>query len=101
MVTLPNRDQHGNIVMAARLVDDDASKFSYEDCVKGWFMLQDITLREYGVVPGFVFVLDTKAASLGHLTKISLTTMKKYYMYIQVWKSHFALMVMVHTNSKL
>jgi hypothetical protein len=84
MATLPNRDQHGNIVMVGRLSDYDASKFSYEDCLTGWFMLQDITLREKGSVPGFVFVIDMKGTSLGHITRISLNSLKKYYMYIQV-----------------
>jgi hypothetical protein len=84
MVMLPNRDQHGNIVMFGSLVDGDSSKFSYEDCVTTWFMLQDITLCEHGAVPGFVFVLDMKRASLGHIAKISLASLKKYYMYIQV-----------------
>jgi hypothetical protein len=84
MVTLPNRDQHGNIVMIGRLVDEDASKFSYEDCVTTWFMLHDITLREHGTVPGFVLVADMKKASLGHIAKVSLSSLKKYYMYIQV-----------------
>jgi hypothetical protein len=111
MVTLPKRDQHGNIVMAGRLVDEDASQFSYEDCLTAWFMLQDVTLRENGAVPGFVFILDTKGASLGHIAKVSLSCLKKYYMYIQVWnnKYHacvtiitsFAVIVMVITNSKL
>jgi hypothetical protein len=70
--------------MAGRLVDEDASKFSYEDLLTAWFMLQDITLRENGAVPGFVFVMDTKGSSLGHLTRISIASLKKYYMYIQV-----------------
>ncbi|GFG36891.1 hypothetical protein Cfor_08697 [Coptotermes formosanus] len=83
MVTLPNRDQHGNIVMAGRLIDGDVSKFCYEDCLTMWYMLQDITLRENGTVPGFTFVLDMKGASLGHIAKISLASLKKYYMYIQ------------------
>jgi hypothetical protein len=81
---MPKRDQHGNIVMAARLVDLDASKFNYEDCLKSWFMLQDVTLLEHGAVPGFVFVIDMKGTSLGHITRMSLSSMKKYYMYIQV-----------------
>jgi len=84
MVTLANRDQHGNIVMVTRLLDEDPSKFSCEDCLTGWFMLQDITLRENGAVPGFVFVVDMKGTTLGHITKISLASLKKYYMYIQV-----------------
>jgi hypothetical protein len=85
MVTLPKRDQHGNIVMAGRLIDDDVSKFSYEHVLNTWFMLQDITLRENGAVPGFVFVVDMKGTSLGHAAKMHLATVKKYYMYIQVW----------------
>ena len=86
---MPNRDQHGNIVMVARLVDEDVSKFSYEDCLAGWFMLQDITLREHGAVPGFVIVFDMKRTTLGHITRISLSSLKKYYMYIQVWNSKY------------
>ena len=52
-------------------------------------MLQDITLRENGAVPGFVFVVDMKGTTLGHITKISLASLKKYYMYIQVWNSKY------------
>jgi hypothetical protein len=55
-------------------------------------------------------VMDTKGSSLGHLTRISIASLKKYYMYIQVWNSKylarvpltpFALMVKVLTNSKI
>jgi hypothetical protein len=111
MVTLPKRDQHGNIVMVGRLTDEDASKFCYEDCVTGWFMVQDIALRENGAVPGLVFIIDAKETSLGHIAKVSLSCLKKYYMYIQVWNNKyrarvtiitpFTLIVMVTTNSKL
>jgi hypothetical protein len=52
-------------------------------------MLQDITLRDHGAVPGFVFVFDMKEANLGHITKVSLASLKKYYMYIQVCSSKY------------
>lgn len=84
MATVLNRDQHGNVVMVGHLVDEDSSKFSYENLLNTWFMLQDITLLEYGTVPGFVFVIDMKGCNIGHATKMHLTTVKKYYMYIQV-----------------
>jgi hypothetical protein len=93
IVVLPKRDQHGNIVMAGRLVDVDASKFNYDDCLKSWFMLQDVTLLEHGAVPGFVFVVDMKGTSLGHITKMSLSSIKKYYMYIQVQSPIFPYVV--------
>jgi hypothetical protein len=70
--------------MAARLTDYDPSKLSVEDCLNGWFMSQDITMRELGTVPGFVFLMDMKGTSMGHIPKISLASLKIYYMYIQV-----------------
>jgi hypothetical protein len=76
--------------MGGRLVDMDASKFNYDDCLKSWFMLQDVTLLEHGAVPGFVFVFDMKGASLGHVTRMSLSSIKKYYMYIQVYSPIFS-----------
>ncbi|XP_021939899.1 alpha-tocopherol transfer protein-like isoform X2 [Zootermopsis nevadensis] len=83
IVAMPKRDQHGNLVMAGRVVDNNVSKFSYEETTKAWFMLQDVILLEEGAIPGFVFVLDASSAGMGHLARTSLSTVKKYYMYIQ------------------
>jgi hypothetical protein len=91
MATLPSRDQHGNVVMALRLTDYDPSKCCVNDIMNGWFMLQDITMREQGAVPGFVFVVDTKGFVLGHIGRINIATLKIYYMYIQVWTDRYFL----------
>jgi hypothetical protein len=87
MVIVPNRDQHGNIVMLGHLADEDASKFSYENVLNTWFMLQDITLWENGTVHGFVFVIDMKGTTLAHAARMHIGTAKKYYTYIQVWSA--------------
>jgi len=87
MMTVPNRDQHGNIVMLGHLANEDASKFSYENALNTWFMLQDITLWEHGAVPGFVFVIDMKGTTLAHAARMHIATVKKYYTYIQVWST--------------
>jgi hypothetical protein len=87
MVTMPNRDQHGNILMLGHLTDEDASKFSYENTLNTWFMLQDITLWEHGTVPGFVFVVDMKGTTFAHAARMHIATVKKYYTYIQVWRA--------------
>jgi hypothetical protein len=84
---MPNRDQHGNVVMLAQLADEDTSKFCYENVLNAWFMLQDIALREQGAVPGFVFVADMKRTTLAHAAKMHIATVKKYYTYIQVWST--------------
>jgi hypothetical protein len=81
---MPNRDQHGNVVMIARVADLDPEKFQYNDSVKTWFMLQDAFLLENGATPGFVILVDSKGCGLRHLTKISIQTIKKYCMYTQV-----------------
>jgi hypothetical protein len=73
--------------MLCRFVDEDASKFSYENILNTWFMLQDVTLLEKGTVPGFVFVVDMKGTTLAHAARVHISTVKKYYMYIQVWNA--------------
>ncbi|KAJ9590017.1 hypothetical protein L9F63_016856 [Diploptera punctata] len=83
IAAMPKRDQHGNVVMLGRLSDTDSAKFSYDNCLNCWFMLMDIKLLEEGAVPGYVFMFDMKGVSLRHVTGISLTTLKKYFMYIQ------------------
>jgi hypothetical protein len=84
LAAMPKRDQHGNLVMVVRLADENASKFSYDDSVKAWFMLQDVTLLENGAVNGIVIITDAKNSSMGHIARISLSSVKKYYLYIQV-----------------
>jgi hypothetical protein len=73
--------------MLGHLADENASKFSYENILNAWFMLQDIVLREHGTVPGFVFAVDMKGTTLAHAARMYLGTVKKYYMYIQVWSA--------------
>jgi hypothetical protein len=82
---MPNRDQHGNVVMIARVADSNPDKFNYNDAVKTWFMLQDVFLLENGTTTGFVILVDSKGFGFGHLTKISIQTIKKYCMYTQVY----------------
>jgi hypothetical protein len=84
IVALPKTDQHGNLIMVAHLVDENASKFSFDDCLKAWFMIQDMILLEHGAVPGIIFIADTKGFTMGHIARINLSSLKKYYMYIQV-----------------
>jgi hypothetical protein len=75
--------------MLGQLADEDASKFSYENVLNAWFMLQDVALREQGAVPGFVFAVDMKRTTLAHAARMHIATVKKYYMYIQVWSAKY------------
>jgi hypothetical protein len=93
---MPKRDQHGNLVMVGRLVDENPSRFSFDECLKAWFIVLDVSLLENGAVPGIVSVVDSKGVNVSHLTRMSLSSLKKYYMYIQVQVSNNS-----HTRKKV
>jgi hypothetical protein len=52
--------------------------------MKTYFMVQDVSMLEMGTVPGYVFVLDMKGFTYGHLARMKLSYMKLYAKYIQV-----------------
>jgi hypothetical protein len=70
--------------MAARLSDQDATKFSLPDAMKTYFMVQDVFMLETGTVPGYVFLVDSRACRFGHLSRFRLSYMKTYAEYLQV-----------------
>ncbi|XP_069682750.1 retinaldehyde-binding protein 1-like [Periplaneta americana] len=80
---MPKMDKDGNLILFGRLSDFDTNKFSYDDLLKTWFMVQDIILLEKGAVHGFIFAIDMKGLTIGHLARMNLSSIKKYYMYIQ------------------
>jgi hypothetical protein len=94
---MPKRDQHGNVVMVVRLADLGVDKFSYIDLVKTWFMMHDVYLLENGTTPGFVFLADAKGCGLGHLTKIHISTVGKYCVYMQVYPLASLMYTLEHT----
>ncbi|XP_069682749.1 alpha-tocopherol transfer protein-like [Periplaneta americana] len=80
---MPKTDKHGNLILFVRLSDFDANKYYCDDFLKIFFMVQDLILLEKGAVHGLIFVVDMKGISIGHLTRVKLSSLKKYYMYIQ------------------
>jgi hypothetical protein len=40
---------------------------------------------ETGTVPGYVFMLDVKECKIGHMTRLSVSLVKTYAEYIQVY----------------
>jgi hypothetical protein len=79
---MPKRDQHGNVVMVIRVADLEVDKFIFNDIGKTWLMMHDVYLLENGTTPGFVFLADLKGCGLGHLTKMHISTVGKYCIYI-------------------
>uniref|UniRef100_A0A146MET1 Alpha-tocopherol transfer protein-like n=1 Tax=Lygus hesperus TaxID=30085 RepID=A0A146MET1_LYGHE len=84
MVILPEKTAEGYAVVWSRFVDADTSKFILDDCIKLLFMVVDTILRtEHTNAKGLLFVFDNTGTTLGHLARVSLSSVKKYFVYVQ------------------
>lgn len=73
----------GYKVLAYRLTNYDPSKLNFTVGIKTFLMYNDMRLAEDGLAPGYIVVFDMKGINLGHLTRISLATIRKFMTYIQ------------------
>lgn len=80
---LPGRTKEGYVVISSMLNDDDYSQFNLESAVKLLFMVIDLCLKDQKTIPGFLFSFNMTGMGLGHLTKCSISTVRKYFNYIQ------------------
>nr|CAD7399375.1 unnamed protein product [Timema poppensis] len=83
VVVLPEKDSQGNVVVIARLKQDDPTVYSHPLSIKTYIMVQDMAVLEHGTVPGFIHILDFKGLTFRHLANINLTIIKQYFTYIQ------------------
>lgn len=80
----PVRGPNGYQIIFHRLRLYDASKYVFTDGVKCLAMCIDACLHVEGTVPGYVFLFDMKGVKLTHLTRLSLSALKKFFLYVQV-----------------
>lgn len=80
---LPERTKEGYAVMCAKLINTDSSQFYLDDSIKLLFMVIDSCLRNTTETRGMVFLFDNSGVTLSHLTRVSLSSIKKYFLYIQ------------------
>ncbi|BET00530.1 CRAL/TRIO domain [Nesidiocoris tenuis] len=84
IVVLPEKTAEGYAVVWSRLIDTDTSKFVLDDGIKLLFMVVDTILRnEHTDAKGLLFVFDNTGTTLGHLARVSLSSVKKYFIYVQ------------------
>ncbi|XP_046980067.1 alpha-tocopherol transfer protein-like [Schistocerca americana] len=79
----PQKTPEGYRIIFGRLLNTDPSQFDLASAIKYLFMVIDAVLKEDGLIPGFIIVYDMTGVSLGHLTRINIATVKKYFMYVQ------------------
>lgn len=81
--TLPKLTNKGYAVLFAKLTNFETSQFVLDDAIKLLFMVVDSHLKQKGLLPGLIFLFDMTGVSLGHLTRINLSSVRKYFNYVQ------------------
>ncbi|XP_041972601.1 alpha-tocopherol transfer protein-like isoform X2 [Aricia agestis] len=80
---LPEKSCEGYDIIYHRLHDTEPSKYHLEPGVKMLFMTVDACLSKRGPQAGYIFLFDMRGVKLGHLTRVSLLTLRKFFLYIQ------------------
>lgn len=80
---LPKTTQKGYHVLFARLNVTEPAQFHLDNAIKLLFMIVDTHLFQHGMSAGMVFLFDMQGVSLGHLTRINLSSVRKYFIYVQ------------------
>ncbi|XP_058835295.1 alpha-tocopherol transfer protein-like isoform X2 [Topomyia yanbarensis] len=83
LCALPESTSDGFRVIFAKVIDCDASKFSFASILKFSFICTDILLWEEGCAEGHVLIIDMNGLHLGHLPKLGIFTLKNFIYYIQ------------------
>ncbi|XP_014245765.1 retinol-binding protein pinta-like isoform X2 [Cimex lectularius] len=86
---LPVKDQHGYQIIYHGLQQYEANKYVFNDGVKLLAMAIDACLCVEGTVPGYVFLFNMKGVRFSHLMRLSVSSMRKFFRYIQVYDNSF------------
>lgn len=79
----PVPDPNGNVIIFHRLSDTKPSKYMFNDGIKLLLMTMDASLYTEGCMPGYIFLFDMNGVSMGHLMRLSVNSIRKFFEYIQ------------------
>lgn len=79
---LPNKP-NGDLIVFHRLSSSRASDYRFDEAIKTFFMTIDSCLQKNGPRDGAIFLFDMKNVGLMHLTRVNLTSIKKFFSYLQ------------------
>ncbi|KPI99047.1 PREDICTED: alpha-tocopherol transfer protein-like [Papilio xuthus] len=80
---LPEKSCEGYDLIYHRLHYTEPSKYHLESGVKLLFMTVDACLYKRGPQPGYIFLFDMRGVKLGHLTRVGLSSLRKFFQYVQ------------------
>lgn len=81
--TFPKPDQNGYRIVYHRLADTRPPQYMFNDGVKLLLMSIDASLYTDGCSPGYVFLFDMQGVRLGHLTRLSINSIRRFFEYLQ------------------
>ncbi|XP_012054987.1 PREDICTED: clavesin-2-like [Atta cephalotes] len=80
---LPKLDQNGNWIIVQRLADPRPSQYIFNDSLKLLFMSYDANLYTNGCSEGYILLVDMANTRFGHLTRLSINSLRKALEYVQ------------------
>lgn len=84
MCLLPKQTQEGYHITLYKLIDTDPSNYDCQEYYKRMDMMSSIWTAIITTSPGQVAIIDSAGASMRHFTKLDLTIVKKYTLFLQV-----------------
>lgn len=82
---LPIRSPNDYQIIYHKLRIFEANKYVFNDGVKLLIMAMDACFKVDGTCPGYIFLFDMRGVRLGHLTRLSISSLRKFFMFIQVF----------------
>ena len=82
-MTLPKPDKSGSRIIFHRLADTSPSHYMFNDGIKLLLMTLDASLHVSGCSPGYVFLFDMQGVRIGHLTRLSISSIRHFFEYLQ------------------
>ncbi|XP_028157598.1 clavesin-1-like [Ostrinia furnacalis] len=80
---IPTPTKEGHRCVYLRLLDPDARLFFFPDVVKTFMMVFDLWQHEEGTWPGFVIMIDMDQATLGHIARLEIMTIRQVLYFLQ------------------
>ncbi|XP_049771502.1 alpha-tocopherol transfer protein-like isoform X1 [Schistocerca cancellata] len=80
---LPVCDPAGHTIMLHSLCNYEPSRYVFSDGIKLLLMMIDACVHSDGMSPGYVMLFDMKGVQSGHLTKLNISLLRKFFQYIQ------------------
>ncbi|KAL7038242.1 hypothetical protein ACKWTF_009517 [Chironomus riparius] len=79
---LPNTPT-GDVVVFHRLSSSRASDYVFDEAIKTFFMTIDSCIQKNGPHDGAIFLFDMKGVGLMHLTRVNVSSIRKFFQYLQ------------------